>query len=129
MSVITKIVNNIRFKATNAFLDKHQDMAHYGRFFSTANEFRYFLSYISKYEINDFLEFEKIYNSKNELLNKLKVLRKNPFEVAQGKCGMQTALANIDDMEKIINERAEFYELCQAKKIEPNSALNAYFSR
>ena len=57
----------------------------------------------------------------------IKAERENPCEVAQGKCGMETALANISDMEKIINERVEFYELCKANNTEPNLALNAYF--
>ena len=127
MNIVLKFLKNRKFKATNAFLDNHQDIVTYGRFFSTANESHYLLHCISKGRIKDFSEFEKIYANKEELLNRLKAERENPCEVAQGKCGMGTALANIDDMEKIINERAEFYELCKANNTEPNLALNAYF--
>lgn len=106
-------------KEINAYLMNHKDIVDYKEIFTKQEEFRGYLQYISNRQISDFDEFENIYLRKNCLLNRLDVEKSNPKEVVNGICGMKTALANIKDMEKIINDISDFYELCCKESIEP----------
>ena len=139
MTIFTKIFkstrakNESKFDKINSYLKRHQSIVNYDREnkidFESTKEFHYLLHYITEHKIIKFSEFKKIYDNRAYLLYKLELEKKNPMEVAHNKCGMETAQSNLQDLEKIIKSRINFYKLCLENNIEPNLAIESYLNK